>query len=178
MLRSTRPWARSTGRATRGASRARSSAPGGSGCIRPRSRRSGRVRTPACVGARASWTTANRHECTLQRARSGAASWADVRLYLHQFRASVGVRRFAAGCDADLMRGDGTRKAVRVNFSDQGRPAALGFEFETDGLAIDLRLPSGDELAERTFEPALDRALSAAFLRRLVASDREIPRGV
>lgn len=103
---------------------------------------------------------------------------ADVRLHLHQFRASVGVRRFATGCDADLVWADGTRQAVRVNFTDAGAPAALGFEFETDGLAVDLHLPSGDDLGTRALDPALDRAVSAAFLKRLVAFDEAIPRAI
>jgi DEAD/DEAH box helicase/Helicase conserved C-terminal domain len=97
-----------------------------------------------------------------------------VWLFLHQFRASVGVRRFATGALADVKRLPDVNQVVEVRFTRDGEPAAVGFEFETDGMALDVALPAAAALADRRLDPALERSVRSAFHRRLVADDREM----
>lgn len=101
----------------------------------------------------------------------------EVRLYLQAFRSSVSVRRFAVGARAELIRPRGVEQRVDVRFvDDEGLPAALGYEFETDGLALTLALPRIKDLQHKRFEPHIDRGLRAAYLRLLVNEDPELPR--
>mgnify|MGYP002716654907 CR=1 FL=1 len=101
----------------------------------------------------------------------------DLRLFLHQFRASVSVRRFATGARAQLKRARGVEQIVDVTFVDaSGDPAAVGYEFETDGLALRVGFKSEYELAGLAFEPGLQRALSALLYKRLVEDHAELPR--
>jgi hypothetical protein len=100
-----------------------------------------------------------------------------VHLHLQQYRASIGVRRFALGARSEVRRGSDVRQVVDVGFTDAaGTPAAIGFAFETDGLSIGLTLPSRATLEERKFEPSLERGLRSAHLRRLVQVDGFLPR--
>ena len=100
-----------------------------------------------------------------------------VHLHLQQYRASVGVRRFALGARAEVRRGANVNQVVDVDFTDDtGAPAAVGFAFETDGLSVALALPPRATLEQRRFEPQLERGLRAAYLRRLVHVDAELPR--
>lgn len=98
-----------------------------------------------------------------------------VDLYLQRHRASVGVRRFATGARAEVRRGQGVTQVVDVAFVDQDGPAALGFAFETDGLAVRMRLPAASELMLRTFAPDIERSLRTLRFRRFVQDDAELP---
>ncbi|MBF9235121.1 protein DpdJ [Microvirga alba] len=101
----------------------------------------------------------------------------DLRLFLHQFRASVSVRRFATGARAQLKRARGVEQIVDVTFVGvSGDPAAVGYEFETDGLALRVSFKPEHELADLAFEPGLQRALRALFYKRLVEDHADLPR--
>ena len=101
----------------------------------------------------------------------------NLRLFLHQFHSSVSVRRFATGARAQVRRPRGEEQIVDVSFVNRsGWPAAVGYEFETDGLALTLRFRPEDELTAVTFEPELERALRSLHFRHLAADDSELPR--
>ena len=103
----------------------------------------------------------------------------NLSLFLHQFHSSVSVRRFATGARAQIKRPGGDEQIVDVSFvTESGRPAALGYEFETDGLALTLRLKPETELTAVTFEPNLERALCSLHYRQLTADDPELPRNM
>jgi hypothetical protein len=100
---------------------------------------------------------------------------ADV--HLHRFRAGVEVTRFATGARADLRRPAGVQQVVDIRFCSQDNaPGAVGFEFETDGLALHLTLPNLGALQAASFEIAIRRGLRAALHRRLVNDDGLLPR--
>ncbi|MGN7099680.1 protein DpdJ [Brevundimonas diminuta] len=98
-----------------------------------------------------------------------------VELYLQQHRASVGLHRFAMGSRAEIRRSGGELQTVNVRFTQAGAPAAIGFAFETDGLALRLNLPSDEALSSRVFPADIDRGLRVARFRRLVAEDLTLP---
>lgn len=98
-------------------------------------------------------------------------------IYLHRFRAGVEVRRFATGARADIRRPGGVHQVVDVSFKDgDGGEGAVGFEFETDGLAVRLSLPGTEDLQAVTLEEPIRRGLRAALHRRLTADDPALPR--
>ncbi len=100
-----------------------------------------------------------------------------VYLHLQQYRASVGVQRFAIGARAEVRRAGDVKQVVDIEFTDaSGAPAALGFAFETDGLSIGVSLPSRTSLEERRFDPPLERGLRSAHLSRSVQLDTMLPR--
>lgn len=101
----------------------------------------------------------------------------DLSLFLHQFRASISVRRFATGARAEIKRGRGVKQIVDVSFVGASEtPVAIGYEFETDGLALRLGFMSVSDLARLVFEPALERAVRSLFFKHLVEEDDELPR--
>jgi DEAD/DEAH box helicase/Helicase conserved C-terminal domain len=101
----------------------------------------------------------------------------DFRMLLHQFRASVSVRRFALGARAQLLRARGVEQIVDISFEDKpGESAAIGYEFETDGLALKIGFRSTKELMTLDFEPRLKRTLSSLFYKNLVEEDIDLPR--
>ena len=100
-------------------------------------------------------------------------------VYLHRFRAGIEVRRFATVARADVRRPGGVHQVVDVSFKDgDGGRGAVGFEFETDGLAVRLRLPTSGHLQALALEESVRRSLRAALHRRLTADDPELPREV
>jgi hypothetical protein len=100
-------------------------------------------------------------------------------IYLHRFRASVEVNRFATGARADLRRPGGVQQVVDVQFRGaDGEPGAVGFEFETDGLALRLDLPLPEDLQTAVLEDSIRRGLRAALHRRRTNDDPEVPREV
>ena len=100
-----------------------------------------------------------------------------LKLYLHQFHSSVSVRRFAAGARAHVIRPREDVQIVDVRFvNGSGRPAAMGYEFETDGLALTFCLASEAELAAVTLEPSLERAVRSLRYKQLIAEDPALPR--
>lgn len=110
------------------------------------------------------------------------SSWrpfvATVNFYLHRFRASAGVRRFAPSSSA-IIRTLQDEFAVELRFrSDDDRPAAIGFELEVDGLSLDLTLPSGDLLGLDLLTPKLLADCKLAYLRERFRSDEALPPSV
>lgn len=88
-----------------------------------------------------------------------------VGFYLHRFRASVAVRRFAHQTQATL-RLKTAEKMVNVRFVTANEtPAALGFESEVDAFFIDFKLPGLEELASTRFPADLMASNRAAYLR-------------
>lgn len=102
----------------------------------------------------------------------------EVRFYLHRFRGSVAVRRFApeARCNIRRLRGD---KQFLVRYRDDaGNPAAVGFELEVDGMYLDFDLPSNEKLLSIELSPELRAASKLAFHRYLVLTDPELPQEI
>jgi hypothetical protein len=98
-------------------------------------------------------------------------------VHLHRYRAGVEVTRFATGARADLRRSAGVQQVVDVRFrSELEAPGAVGFEFETDGLALYLTLPDLGVLGTASLDAAVRRGLRAALHRRLVNDDDLLPR--
>jgi hypothetical protein len=98
-----------------------------------------------------------------------------VDFYLHRFRSSVSVRRFAPSAHANVrtLQDD---FLVTVHFkSDDDRPAAIGFELEADGFRLDLDLPGTQEIATSTLPPALLASAKLAYLRDSFRSDPALP---
>jgi hypothetical protein len=88
-----------------------------------------------------------------------------VGFYLHRFRASVAVRRFAHQTQATLRLKTG-EKMVDVRFvAADGTPAAFGFEGEVDAFFIDFKLPGLDQLGATRFPVDLRASNRAAYLR-------------
>jgi len=98
------------------------------------------------------------------------SSWREyvdgVDFYLHRFRASANVRRFAPSARANI-RTLQDEFSVDVDFlSDDGRPAAIGFELEVDGLRLELRMPSTEEVNPNRLPPALLFSARQAYLKQ------------
>ncbi|WP_122570549.1 protein DpdJ [Pseudomonas viridiflava] len=95
--------------------------------------------------------------------------------YLHRYRASVSVRRFAPTAHANVR----TLKddfPVTIHFrSDGGLPAALGFELEVDGFYLDFDLPTASELARVELPQHLAASSTLAFLRDTFLTDADLP---
>ncbi len=101
----------------------------------------------------------------------------DLRLFLHQFDSGVSVRRFATGACAEIKRPRQEDQIVDVTFvTRNGEAAAVGYEFETDGLALDLKFNFDQELTSIAFEPSLERALRSILFAKLTVDDKELPR--
>jgi hypothetical protein len=80
----------------------------------------------------------------------------------------VKVMRFATGARAEIRRPGGVEQVVDVTFrNDAASPGAVGYEFETDGLALRLRLPSRE--TKGTLAEALLAAAEAATPRQVAA---------
>lgn len=98
-----------------------------------------------------------------------------IDFYLHRFRSSVSVRRFAPTAYANIrtLQDD---FPVTVHFkSDDDRPAALGFELEVDGLRIDLRLPADLAQAANTVPGSLLATSKLSFARDTFKRDDALP---
>lgn len=98
-----------------------------------------------------------------------------VEFYLHRFRSSANVRRFAPVANADIrtLQND-FRVALRFT-SDDDRPAALGFELEVDGFRVDLSLPDAQVLAAKFLPPSVLAASRTAYLRDSFQHDSGLP---
>lgn len=82
-----------------------------------------------------------------------------IDFYLHRFRSSVSIRRFAGTAQANIRTRQEDFPITLTFTSDDDRPAAVGFELEVDGFRLDLALPhpemlSGDRLPPRSSRPA------------------------
>ncbi|MBB2784861.1 UNVERIFIED_ORG: hypothetical protein GGD43_000031 [Rhizobium esperanzae] len=98
-----------------------------------------------------------------------------IDFFLHRFRSSVSVRRFASTANANVrtLQDD---FPVTVHFKDDdGRPAALGFELEVDGLRVDLRLPPDFGNAAETLPASLLATSKVNFARDTFKRDQALP---
>jgi hypothetical protein len=98
-----------------------------------------------------------------------------VDFYLHRFRASAAVRRFAPTAHA-TVRTLKDEFAVALHFrSDDNRPAAIGFEIEVDGFRLDVVLPSGEQSSASLLSPQTLRGAKLAYLRERFRDDARLP---
>lgn len=98
-----------------------------------------------------------------------------VDFYLHRFRASAAVRRFAPIAHA-TVRTLKDEFTVALHFrSDDNRAAAIGFEIEVDGFRLDLVLPSGEQSCASLLSPQTLRGSRLAYLRELFRDDSRLP---
>ena len=100
----------------------------------------------------------------------------NLQLYLHQFHSGVSVRRFAPSAQAHIKRPRLDEQIVDVNFiNESGNSAALGYEFETDGLALTLEFNLQKKFSSATFQPELERAIRSLLFKQLSADNSELP---
>ncbi|RWO55369.1 protein DpdJ [Mesorhizobium sp.] len=105
----------------------------------------------------------------------GLVTGAEV--YLHRFRAGVRVIRFATGARAEIRRPGGVEQVVDITFRDDaGSRGAVGYEFETDGLALRLQLPSHEAVAATSVHPSVIRGVRSSCLKLSTAADTQLPR--
>jgi hypothetical protein len=98
-------------------------------------------------------------------------------IYLHRFRAGVKVIRFATGARAEIRRPGGVEQVVDITFRDDaGSPGAVGYDFETDGLALRLQLPSREVIATAPLDPSVSRGVRSSCLKWSAAADAQMPR--
>jgi hypothetical protein len=101
-----------------------------------------------------------------------------IDFHLHRFRASVSVRRFASTAQANVRTlQDDFPVTVRFT-SDDGRPAAVGFELEVDGFRLDLALPDAETLAGSSLPRDILATSKLAYIRDLIRLDPELPNEV
>lgn len=99
----------------------------------------------------------------------------NIDFYLHRFRASAAVRRFAPTAHA-TVRTLKDEFAVAVHFrSDDNQAAAIGFEIEVDGFRLDLDLPSGEQCSVGLLSPQNLRASKLTYLRERFRDDARLP---
>lgn len=101
-----------------------------------------------------------------------------VDFYLHRFRSSVAVRRFAPTVDAVVRTRDDEFPVALHFLSDDRRPAAIGFELEVDGLRLDLILPPAEQITAEVLSPQLLRASKLSYLRDRFLVDDSLPEDV
>lgn len=98
-----------------------------------------------------------------------------IEFHLHRFRSSVSVRRFAPIANA-TVRTLSDDRAIRVAFeSDDGQPAALGFEIEVDGFRLDLADTAMDAMVSAPLSPALGASTRLAYLKDSFRADPALP---
>ena len=98
-----------------------------------------------------------------------------VDFHLHRFRSSVSVRRFARTVHANVrtLQDD---FPVTVHFtSEDGHPAAVGFELEVDGFRVDIAMPPVGDLTEAGLPPEQRAGARLAYLRDSFRDDPELP---
>lgn len=98
-----------------------------------------------------------------------------IDFYLHRFRSSVSVRRFAGTAMANIRTLQDDFPVTLTFTSDDDRPAALGFELEVDGCRLDLNLPHADLLNRDCLPPDVLAASKLAYVRDLIRLDPELP---
>lgn len=98
-----------------------------------------------------------------------------VEFYLHRFRSSITVRRFAPVANANIRTRTDDRTVVVSFESDDGKPAALGFEIEVDGFRLDLADGAMAAMMEQPLTPPLAANTRMAYLRERFSSDPALP---
>ncbi len=97
----------------------------------------------------------------------------EIRFHCHALRTHATIRRFAVGSSASvrLRSGGGYDSEVRF-IDDEGRPAGVGFEQQSDGVVFLVRVP--DKIGVRAQAGSAEklRAMRASFFRdRVLSSD-------
>lgn len=95
--------------------------------------------------------------------------------YLHRYRASVSVRRFAPTAHANVRTLKDDFPVTLHFISDEGLPAAVGFELEVDGFYLDFDLPTASELTGIDLPPTLAASSTLAYLRDAFLTDADLP---
>jgi hypothetical protein len=98
-----------------------------------------------------------------------------IDFHLHRFHSSVSVRRFAGTAQANIRTPQDDFPVTLTFTSDDGRPAAVGFELEVDGFRLDLALPNVETLGGNRLPPDVLAASKLAYLRDLIQHDHELP---
>jgi hypothetical protein len=98
-----------------------------------------------------------------------------VDFFLHRFRGSATVRRFAPSANAQI-RTLQDEFSVQVNFAaDDGRPAAIGFALEVDGIRLNLKMPSAEAIGSDKLPSSLLASCRQAYLRQSFRDDDTVP---
>ncbi|MBO6947187.1 MAG: DEAD/DEAH box helicase [Rhodospirillales bacterium] len=99
-----------------------------------------------------------------------------LNFYLHRLASAVTVCRYAHSGVASLrVNGETRRIEFSLTDSDQSKPAAVGFAYESDAVCIPLQLPSADELAGLKLPPDVKRWLTTLRYRQRISSDGDLP---
>lgn len=98
-----------------------------------------------------------------------------IEFHLHRFRSSVSVRRFAGTAVANIRTLQDDFPVTLTFTSDDGQPAAVGFELEVDGVRLDLAMPDAEALAGNGLPPDILAASRLAYIRDLIRVDPELP---
>jgi hypothetical protein len=98
-----------------------------------------------------------------------------IDFYLHRFRASATVRRFAPTAHATVRTLTDEFPVVLHFRSDDSRPAAIGFEIEVDGFRLDVTLPSGERSNASLLSQKVLRESKLAYLRERFRNDAALP---
>jgi len=98
-----------------------------------------------------------------------------IDFFLHRFRSSVSVRRFASRVQANVRTlKEDLPVSVELD-NDEGQPSAIGFVLEADGLRLDLKLPDTDSLSHSALPPDLMAISKLAYLRDRFRFDADLP---
>lgn len=98
-----------------------------------------------------------------------------IDFYLHRFRASAAIRRFAPTATATVRTLTDEFPVVLHFRSDDNRPAALGFELEVDGFRLDVMVPAGERSSASLLSPQVLRDSKLAYLRERFRDDSGLP---
>lgn len=130
--------------------------------------------------ARLDWRTdmvANGEALTVQPPRR--SQWRrylqSMDFYLHRFRSSVSVRRFAPAARANVRTLQHDHPILVEFTDDDGVPAALGFELDVDGFCLRLNLPQADDFAASVLPDQLLRSARVAFARDMLRENADWP---
>lgn len=100
-----------------------------------------------------------------------------IESFLHSKRASISVCRYTPAAMANIKKKERegiSELDIEVSYLDKGKPAAMGFEQEIDGLHFRYKLPSKEELSLIELSPELLATSRSAFFRYLITSDQVI----
>ncbi len=98
-----------------------------------------------------------------------------VDFHLHRFRSSVSVRRFARTVHANVRTLQDDFPVTLRFTSDDGHPAAVGFELEVDGFRVDIALPPDGDMTEAALSTEQRASARLAYLRDMFGRDPELP---
>jgi hypothetical protein len=99
----------------------------------------------------------------------------NIDFYLHRFRASAAVRRFATKSEASILTKRDEFRVVTHFVSDEDRTAAVGFEIEVDGFCLDVNLSSLGQGSANRLSPQVMRDSKLAYLRQCFLTDDSLP---